>query len=323
MSDPIISVDGLEKRYGGVVAVDELDLDIEEGSITGLIGPNGAGKTTTFDLLSGFEQPDGGQVRYDGHDLQKLMVPSRAEQLIWGGATVLITAALGAIVALGPLGLGPALGAAALGVGALLGLVAFRGQARVRQQRAEMANQRPQLLAREGLVRTFQITRELTEMTTLENLMLAPMNQAGENLFNTWFRGEAVAREEAAIEAEAEEMLELLEIDHLRDEQAGNLSGGQRKLLELGRALMLDPTVILLDEPVAGVNPTLTRKLIDRIEVLRERGYTFCIVEHDMEVIMSLSDRIIVMAEGRRLTEGPPAEIRADEAVIEAYLGDA
>jgi branched-chain amino acid transport system ATP-binding protein len=116
-------------------------------------------------------------------------------------------------------------------------------------------------------------------------------------------------------------MLETLEIDHLRDEPAENLSGGQRKLLELGRVLMLEPRVILLDEPVAGVNPALTEKLMERIESLREQGYTFCIVEHDMEVIMELSDTIIVMSEGKKLVDGPPEAIRNDDAVIEAYLG--
>jgi branched-chain amino acid transport system ATP-binding protein len=164
------------------------------------------------------------------------------------------------------------------------------------------------MLAREGMVRTFQITREPSEMTTLENLMLAPQGQAGENLVNTWLRRGAVSEEEERIRERAEEMLELLEIDHIRDEEAGNLSGGQRKLLELGRVLMLDPELILLDEPVAGVNPSLTRKLMDRIEALRDEGYTFCIVEHDMEVIMNLSDTIIVMNEGKKLVEGEPDE---------------
>ena len=116
-------------------------------------------------------------------------------------------------------------------------------------------------------------------------------------------------------------MLEFLEIDHLADELAGNLSGGQRKLLELGRVLMTDPELILLDEPVAGVNPTLTRKLLEQIESLRDDGYTFLVVEHDMEVIMNVSDTIIVMAEGRKLMEGTPEEVQTDERVIDAYLG--
>ena len=319
--DPILEVEGLRKTFGGIVAVDGATFDIEEGSITGLIGPNGAGKTTTFNLISGFYEPDGGTVRYDGRDLQEIMRPHRDETVIWGGASGLTVGTLGGIVGLGPLGFGaaPALGATVAGVAA--GAGGYLAKQRATQRRPDHTNSRPHMLARDGLVRTFQLTRELGEMSALENLMLAPQGQAGENLANAWFRRDAVTEEEAAVRERAEEMLETLEIDHLRDEPAGNLSGGQRKLLELGRVLMLEPQVILLDEPVAGVNPALTEKLMDRIETLRGRGYTFCIVEHDMEVIMELSDTIIVMSEGKKLVEGPPEEIRNDDAVIEAYLG--
>ena len=319
--DPILEVEGLKKTFGGIVAVDGATFDIEEGSITGLIGPNGAGKTTTFNLISGFYEPDGGTVRYDGRDLQEIMRPHRDETVIWGGASGLTFGALGGIVGLGPLGLGagPALGTTVAGVAA--GAGGYLAKQRATQRRPDHTNSRPHMLARDGLVRTFQLTRELGEMSALENLMLAPQGQAGENIANAWFRRDAVEEEEAAVRERADDMLETLEIDHLRDEPAGNLSGGQRKLLELGRVLMLEPQVILLDEPVAGVNPALTEKLMDRIETLRGRGYTFCIVEHDMEVIMELSDTIIVMSEGKKLVEGPPEEIRNDDAVIEAYLG--
>jgi len=317
----ILEVEDLRKTFGGIVAVDSATFDIEEGSITGLIGPNGAGKTTTFNLLSGFYEPDGGEIRYDGRNLQNMMRPSRDEKVIWGGAAGVTTGALGGIVGLGPAGLGAVPSLATTVAGAGLGVGFYVGQERVRQNRASHKNTRPFMLAREGLVRTFQITRELSEMTALENLMLAPQGQTGENLANTWFRRDAVFDEEETVRRRAEETLELLEIDHIRDEEAGNLSGGQRKLLELGRVLMLDPKLILLDEPVAGVNPALTEKLMDRIETLCDEGYTFCIVEHDMEVIMKLSDTIIVMAEGRKLTEGPPEEIQQNDAVIEAYLG--
>ncbi|AZH24502.1 ABC transporter ATP-binding protein [Haloplanus aerogenes] len=321
MSDPILEVEDLRKTFGGIVAVDGATFDIERGSITGLIGPNGAGKTTTFNLISGFYEPDGGTVRYDGRNLQEIMRPHRDETVIWGGASGITIGALGGIVGLGPLGLSalPALGATVAGTA--VGVGGYLAQQKATQRRPGHTNSRPYMLAREGLVRTFQLTRELGEMTALENLMLAPQGQAGENLANTWFRRDAVHEEEGRVRERAEEMLELLEIDHVRDEPAGNLSGGQRKLLELGRVLMLEPRVILLDEPVAGVNPSLTQKLMERIETLRDEGYTFCIVEHDMEVIMELSDTIIVMNEGKRLVEGPPEEIRNDEAVIDAYLG--
>ena len=319
--DPIIEVDGLRKTFGGIVAVDGATFEIEEGTITGLIGPNGAGKTTTFNLISGFYEPDGGTVRYDGRNLQEIMRPHRDEKVVWGGATGLTIGALGGIVGLGPGGLGAATALGTTAVGVAGGVGGYLAKQRLTQRRPGHTNSRPYMLAREGLVRTFQLTRELGEMTALENLMLAPQGQAGENLANAWFRRDAVAEEESAVRERAVEMLELLEIDHLIDEPAGNLSGGQRKLLELGRVLMLDPRVILLDEPVAGVNPALTEKLMDRIETLRSEGYTFCIVEHDMEVIMDLSDTIIVMNEGKKLVEGAPAEIRNNQTVIDAYLG--
>jgi branched-chain amino acid transport system ATP-binding protein len=317
----VLEVEDLRKSFGGIVAVDGATFDIESGSITGLIGPNGAGKTTTFNLISGFYEPDSGTVRYDGRELQALMAPSSDERLVWGGASGLTFGSLGGVAAFGLAGLGTA---ASLGVGAVgtgLGAGLYAGQEAAKQAYDGHKNSRPFMLAREGLARTFQITRELGDMTARENLMLAPQAQSGENLVNAWLRRGAVAREEADLYDRATEMLELLEIDHVADERAGNLSGGQRKLLELGRVLMLDPKLVLLDEPVAGVNPALTEKLMDRIETLRDEGYTFCIVEHDMEVIMNLSDTIIVMNEGKKLVQGPPEEIRQNQRVVDAYLG--
>jgi len=174
------------------------------------------------------------------------------------------------------------------------------------------------------LVRTFQIARELSEMTVLENLMLAPKGQIGESAIRSvtpGLRGEVVAQEEE-IRERAWETLDFFEIDHLATEHAGNLSGGQRKLLEMARALMTDrPEVVLLDEPLAGVNPTLEEKLLDRIHQLREDGYTFLLVEHDMDVIMNNCEHVIVMHQGSVLAEGTGDEIRNNEQVIEAYWG--
>jgi branched-chain amino acid transport system ATP-binding protein len=317
----VLEVENLRKTFGGIVAVDGATFDIAEGSITGLIGPNGAGKTTTFNLISGFYEPDSGTVRYDGQDLQELMRPGDDEKLIWGGASGVTVGSLGGITAFGLVGLGPTASLGAGAVGAGLGAGLYHGQEAAKRAYDGHKNSRPYMLARDGLARTFQITRELGEMTARENLMLAPQAQSGENLLNAWFRRGEVASEEATLYERATEMLELLEIDHVADERAGNLSGGQRKLLELGRVLMLEPKLILLDEPVAGVNPALTEKLMDRIETLRDEGYTFCIVEHDMEVIMNLSDTIIVMNEGKKLVEGPPEAIKQDQRVIDAYLG--
>lgn len=319
-ADPMLAVTDLRKTFGGVVAVDGASFTIEKGVITGLIGPNGAGKTTTFNCISGFYPIDTGEIRYNGEDIQTLMGPSQDERAVWtasGGAVLGGAGLAGAAVSVGSVI--SMLGG--FGVGALLGAGAYYGQEYLKAEYTDVQHTRPFQLSREGMVRTFQITRELQGMTVLENLMLAPKAQSGESLLNTWFRPRGVAEEESAVLQDAREMLDLLEIDHLADEEAGNLSGGQRKLLELGRVLMTDPELILLDEPVAGVNPTLTRKLLDRIESLRDQGYTFLIVEHDMEVIMNLSDTIIVMANGETLMEGTPEEVRNDERVIDAYLG--
>jgi ABC-type branched-subunit amino acid transport system ATPase component len=181
----------------------------------------------------------------------------------------------------------------------------------------------PYRIANRGLVRTFQIARELGEMTVLENMMLAPQAQQGEHLWRSVLpvaRGGVVAQEEELLDR-VWETLEFFEIEHLAEEYAGNLSGGQRKLLEMARALLTDPDMLLLDEPFAGVNPTLEQRLLDHIHELRDRGYTFLLVEHDMDLIMNNCRHVIVMHQGRILTEGTPAEIKANEEVIEAYLG--
>ncbi|WP_322099687.1 ABC transporter ATP-binding protein [Aquibaculum arenosum] len=180
----------------------------------------------------------------------------------------------------------------------------------------------PERLFSLGIVRTFQIPHEFSRMTVLENLMLVPPAQSGENLFSSWLRWGAVRREERDVRRKGEEVLEFLELTHVRDELAGNLSGGQKKLLELGRTMMTDAKLVLLDEPAAGVNRTLMGKLARMIQQLhRERGYSFCIIEHDMDLIAELCHPVIVLAEGRVLTQGSMESIRRDERVLEAYLG--
>ena len=180
----------------------------------------------------------------------------------------------------------------------------------------------PHELFHKGLLRTFQIAHEFSSMTVRENLMMVPGSQSGETLWNTWFGRKRIADEERALQAKADEVLEFLTVDHLRDEKAGNLSGGQKKLLELGRTMMVDARIVFLDEVGAGVNRTLLNTIGDAIVRLnRERGYTFCMIEHDMEFIGRLCDPVIVMAEGKVLAEGTIDEIKANEQVIEAYLG--
>jgi neutral amino acid transport system ATP-binding protein len=249
-----LRVDGLSKKFGGIVAVEDASFQVEKGTLTGLIGPNGAGKSTTFNCITGIHEPTTGEVEFEGVDITGLA---------------------------------------------------------------------PNQVANRGLIRTFQIARELEEMTVLENMLLAPKGQRGEALWRSvmpFTRGSVVKQEEGILE-DCWDMLEFFEIDHLAHEYAGNLSGGQRKLLELARALLTEPTMLLLDEPFAGVNPSLEERLLEHIHELREEGYTFLIVEHDMDLIMQNCEHVIVMHQGTVLTEGTPAEVKANEQVVEAYLG--
>jgi branched-chain amino acid transport system ATP-binding protein len=250
---PLLCLDGVAKRFGGLVAVSDCSFDIGAGSITGLIGPNGAGKTTVFNMIAGAFAPSEGRIRLDGADVTGLP---------------------------------------------------------------------PHRLFERGVVRTFQIPHEFHRMTCLENLMLVPAAQPGERLWNAWGRWGRVLREERLVRQRALEVLEFLNLHHVRQTLAGHLSGGQKKLLELGRTMMTDARLVLLDEPGAGVNKTLLVEIAGFIKKLnRERGYTFCIIEHDMDLIAALCDPVVVMAEGTVLTEGPIDAVRADPRVLDAYLG--
>jgi neutral amino acid transport system ATP-binding protein len=249
----ILEVDGVRRRFGGIMAVDGATLDVEAGSVTALIGPNGAGKTTLFNVITGFYRAEHGSIRFQGR---------------------------------------------------------------------EIARRPPHVIARLGMVRTFQITKALARMPVIDNMMLAAPEQPGEQLVNLLVRPTASRRREREVRERANELLSVFQLERLRDEYAGVLSGGQRKLLEFARALMADPRMLLLDEPMAGINPTLGARLLEHMHRLRrERGMTFLFVEHDMEVVMGHSDRVIVMAEGNVIATGPPEEVRSDRRVIDAYLG--
>jgi neutral amino acid transport system ATP-binding protein len=194
------------------------------------------------------------------------------------------------------------------------GAVSFRGE--------QVFGRPPHVIADRGMVRTFQITKALARMPVIDNMMLAAPDQPGEHLVNVVFRPAAALRREREVRERALELLDVFNLRQLADEYAGTLSGGQRKLLELARALMTEPRMLLLDEPMAGINPVLGRRLLDHMQRLRsEQSVTFLFVEHDMEVVMNHSDRVIVMAEGRVIAEGEPHEVRSDQKVIDAYLG--
>jgi ABC-type branched-subunit amino acid transport system ATPase component len=253
MSTPLLVVDGISRRFGGVTAVDQASFDVQPGSITGLIGPNGAGKTTAFNLISGFLKVQSGSITFDSRHIEKLP---------------------------------------------------------------------PHAIAHAGLVRTFQIPRVLTRMSVMENMLLAATDQPGEILGAALFAPGRVRRREREAREQAQEVLELVRLSRLANDYAGTLSGGQRKLLEFGRALMTRPRMVLLDEPMAGVAPALALQLLEHILELRaSRGTTFLIIEHDMEAIMAISEHVIVMDEGRVIARGLPEAIQNDERVIDAYLG--
>ena len=249
--DPIVIIDNVTRRFGGLTAVDVDHVEIPRGAITALIGPNGAGKTTLFNLICGFDNPNSGTWSFDGTQLS--------------------------------------------------GIPSFK-------------------VARMGQVRTFQLTKALSLLTVLENMKLGATGQKGESIFRSIFPF-LWRRQEQEIEAKAEGLLARFKLDAKKDDYAASLSGGQRKLLEMARALMSDPTLVLLDEPMAGVNPALTQSLLDHILDLKDLGMTVLFVEHDMHMVRHIADWVIVMAEGRVVAEGPPDTVMQDQAVIDAYLG--
>ncbi|WP_336646053.1 ABC transporter ATP-binding protein [Microbacterium sp. USHLN186] len=250
-TDPILVVDGVERRFGGLTAVSVDHLEIPRGAITALIGPNGAGKTTLFNLLCGFDKPNSGTWEYDGKNLA--------------------------------------------------GIPSFK-------------------VARMGQVRTFQLTKALSLLTVLENMKLGSPDQPGEKFWQSLIPG-IWKKKEVEIEQKARELLTLFKLDTKEKDFAASLSGGQRKLLEMARALMSDPQLVMLDEPMAGVNPALTQSLLDHILGLKDRGMTVLFVEHDMHMVRHIADWVVVMAEGRVVAEGPPETVMEDPAVVDAYLG--
>jgi neutral amino acid transport system ATP-binding protein len=175
-------------------------------------------------------------------------------------------------------------------------------------------------VARRGMVRTFQLTKALSRLSVIDNMKLGATGQSGERIWTAPFRRTWVGQE-AAIERRAEILLERFQLAHMRDEFAATLSGGQRKLLEMARALMVEPTLVLLDEPMAGVNPALTQSLLDHVLELPDQDMTVMFVEHDMDVVMTISDWVVCLAEGRIIAEGPPESIGTNPGVIDAYLG--
>ncbi len=241
----LLEAQDVTKAFGGIQALNACSITVEQGSITGLIGPKGSGKTTLFNVMTGYERIDSGQVRFQGQTI---------------------------------------------------------------------TNAAPDKVFRLGMGRTFQLTRVFPRLTVLENMHVAAQRNDLKGLLSRW---SSTHEQERALE-----LLDFVGLTKLKNLPAGNLSYGQKKLLEFAFVLIAEPRVILLDEPAGGINPTMINYLTDRIRALNEHGTTFLIVEHNMEFVMGLCHKIMVMHRGTKIAEGTPVEVRANPAVLEAYLGD-
>jgi len=249
---PLLELDDVSIRFGGLTALDSVSFEIREGEILGLIGPNGAGKTTCFNVLTGVYQATSGQVRFDG---------------------------------------------------------------------APLANLTRHKITRLGIARTFQNIRLFRSMTVLENVMVGADAHSKVGFWDALLRTPRHRNTESESTARAKELLEIVGIKARHDELASNLSYGDQRRLEIARAMATGPKLLCLDEPAAGFNPAEKQRLMELIRKVRDQGYTVLLIEHDMRLVMGVTDRIVVLEFGRKIAEGVPAEIRDNPAVIAAYLG--
>ena len=252
MLNNLISVKNLKKSFGGIKAVDVQELSFTEGELTSIIGPNGAGKTTFFDLISGFQNADSGDIFL---------------------------------------------------------------------KEKNISNSQPYKIARMGMVRTFQLTKVFDRVTVMENLLFSGSNVNNDSFLRSILKLNSQKVYENSLKDKANEIMKDLNIGHMADSYARELSGGQKKLLELARAIINEPKILLLDEPLAGVNPKLAEDILSLIKKLSEDGITIVMVEHNIEAVMKISERVVVLAEGSLIADGSPNEIRTNKNVIEAYLG--
>lgn len=251
-NEPILEIDGVRKHFFGVVALDDVDINVRDREIVSLIGPNGSGKTTLFNCVTGFLMPDSGTIRFQGNNI---------------------------------------------------------------------TGDQPHRIALRGISRTFQNVRIFPSLTVLQNLLVVAQQHQEDSIIRRFIRTPGIRRFEIDAQERADELIEFIELTHLRDQPAGTLSYGQRKLLEFARALLPDPDLVMLDEPTAAVNPTMIERMKRYIRRFNQTGKAIFIVEHNMDVVMDISHRVIVLDVGKKIAEGEPHAIQRNERVMEAYFG--